>query len=91
MAGFRYGLTSYLEWLQNSVLCGEDATWRRRRLGKCCSARLPVQKPLRKFRTQYNDELHMQSILPFLREWYENHIEDLDSKYGAWLNSRGIS
>jgi hemerythrin len=42
-------------------------------------------------RTQHNDELHMRSLLVFLRDWYMSHIEDLDSKYGAWLNPRGIS
>jgi hemerythrin len=42
-------------------------------------------------RTQHNDELHMQSILLFLRDWYMSHIEDFDSQYGAWLNTRGIS
>jgi hemerythrin len=42
-------------------------------------------------RTQHNDEVHMKSTLLFLRDWYMSHIEDLDSKYGVWLNGRGIS
>jgi len=42
-------------------------------------------------RAQHNDELHMKSILLFLREWYMTHIEGLDSQYGSWLNARGIS
>jgi hemerythrin-like metal-binding protein len=42
-------------------------------------------------RTQHNDDLHIKAILLFLREWYMSHIEGLDSKYGAWLNARGIS
>lgn len=41
-------------------------------------------------RTQQNDDLHMQSLLLFLREWYLNHVEELDHQYGAWLNERGI-
>lgn len=42
-------------------------------------------------RTQHNDELHMRSLLVFLRDWYMSHIEDQDSQYGAWLNTRGIN
>ena len=42
-------------------------------------------------RTQHNDELHMRSLLVFLRDWYMSHIEDQDSQYSAWLNNRGIS
>jgi hemerythrin len=42
-------------------------------------------------RSQHNDDLHMKSILLFLREWYMTHIEGLDSQYGVWLNARGIS
>jgi len=42
-------------------------------------------------RAQHNDDLHMKSILLFLREWYMTHIEGLDSQYGSWLNARGIS
>jgi hemerythrin len=42
-------------------------------------------------RTHHNDEVHMKSTLLFLRDWYMSHIEDQDSKYGVWLNARGIS
>jgi hemerythrin len=42
-------------------------------------------------RTQHNNDLHMGSILLFLRDWYMTHIEDFDSQYGAWLNARCIS
>jgi hemerythrin len=42
-------------------------------------------------RTQHNDDVHIRSTLLFLRDWYMNHIEGLDSQYGAWLNARGIS
>ena len=42
-------------------------------------------------RTQHNDELRMKSMLLFLRDWYQTHIEGLDSQYGDWLNARGIS
>lgn len=42
-------------------------------------------------RTQHQDELHIKSMLLFLREWYMNHMEDVDSLYGRWLNARGIS
>jgi len=41
-------------------------------------------------RTQHNDEVHTRSTHLFLRDWYMNHIEGLDSKYGVWLNARGI-
>ena len=42
-------------------------------------------------RTQHNDELHMRSILLFLRDWYMNHIEGMDRHYGEWLNAHGIA
>lgn len=41
-------------------------------------------------RTQHKDELHMQSTLLFLRDWYTTHIEELDRPYGDWLNAHGI-
>ena len=41
--------------------------------------------------TQHNDELHMRSILMFLRDWYMKHVDDLDQQYGTWLNARGIA
>ena len=42
-------------------------------------------------RAQHNDEVHMRSMLLFLRDWYMTHIEGLDSQYGEWLNRRGIA
>ncbi len=42
-------------------------------------------------RTQHHDDLHMKSMLLFLRDWYMYHIEELDGPYGAWLNAQGIS
>ena len=39
----------------------------------------------------HDDELHMQSMLLFLRDWYFDHVEGLDRQYGAWLNERGIA
>ena len=42
-------------------------------------------------RAQYHDEIHLTSLLTFLRDWYTTHVEDYDQKYGAWLNARGIS
>jgi hemerythrin-like metal-binding protein len=42
-------------------------------------------------RAHHDDELHMQSMLLFLRDWYFDHVEGLDRQYGAWLNERGIA
>jgi hemerythrin-like metal-binding protein len=42
-------------------------------------------------RTHHNDEIHVGSMLLFLRNWYSHHIADLDHQYGEWLNARGIS
>ncbi len=42
-------------------------------------------------RTEHHQELQMKSLLYFLRDWYMEHIEDLDRQYGEWLNARGIS
>ena len=42
-------------------------------------------------RTQHHDDVRTKSMLLFLRDWYMKHMEDLDSLYGRWLNSRGIS
>jgi hemerythrin len=40
---------------------------------------------------QHNDDLHTGSMLIFLRDWHMKHVDDLDQKYGAWLNARGIA
>ena len=42
-------------------------------------------------RVKNSDDAHMHPLLSFLHDWYMEHIEDLDRKYGAWLNERGIS
>ena len=42
-------------------------------------------------RTQYREDVHLRSLLIFLRDWYMTHIEGLDSEYGVWLSERGIS
>ena len=42
-------------------------------------------------RAQHNDEVHMRSLLLFLRDWFTMHVEDLDRQYGKWLNERGIA
>lgn len=42
-------------------------------------------------RAHHEDELHMRSMLVFLRDWYLEHVEGLDQQYSAWLNQRGIS
>lgn len=42
-------------------------------------------------RAQHRDEVHVRSLLIFLRDWYMQHTEGLDSAYGAWLNEHGIS
>ena len=42
-------------------------------------------------RAQHTDELHLHSLLVFLRDWYLNHVEVMDHKYGEWLNERGIA
>jgi len=42
-------------------------------------------------RARNSDDVHLQPLLSFLRDWYLEHIEEQDQKYGAWLNERGIS
>ncbi len=41
-------------------------------------------------RTKHNDDLHLRSMLLFLRDWYTTHVEELDRPYGEWLNAHGI-
>jgi hemerythrin len=52
--------------------------------------KLLVQIEEAALRSHHNGELHMWSILEFLRDWYMKHVEDFDSQYGAWLNARGV-
>jgi len=40
---------------------------------------------------QHNGDVHMKSMLLFLRDWFSTHIEGHDQEYGAWLNERGIT
>ena len=42
-------------------------------------------------RAHHDDELHMHSMLAFLRTWHFDHVEGADRQYGAWLNQRGIA
>jgi hemerythrin-like metal-binding protein len=39
---------------------------------------------------QYGNSLNIRSVLTYLGDWFIEHIEELDAKYGAWLNARGI-
>jgi hemerythrin len=41
-------------------------------------------------RAQHGEEVHMHSLLIFLRDWYVTHIGSLDQEYGPWLNDRGV-
>jgi hemerythrin len=39
---------------------------------------------------QYGDAPQMRQLLCALRDGYVEHIADLDSAYGPWLNARGV-
>ena len=39
---------------------------------------------------RHSDDVALQPLLHFLREWYLEHIEGLDQLYGPWLNERGV-
>jgi hemerythrin len=41
-------------------------------------------------RVEHTEGLEAHSLLSFLRTWYSEHIENLDQRYGPWLNERGI-
>jgi len=41
-------------------------------------------------RVEQSDGIEAPALLNFLRSWYGEHIEELDQKYGPWLNDRGI-
>jgi hemerythrin len=34
--------------------------------------------------------MELPPLFHFLRTWYMDHIENLDSQYGRWLNARGV-
>jgi hemerythrin-like metal-binding protein len=42
-------------------------------------------------RVQYGESVLMRPLLCSLRNGYMDHIEQLDRKYGPWLNERGIN
>lgn len=41
-------------------------------------------------RLQYGDGVRMHEALRVLRDGFLDHIEEIDRKYGPWLNSHGI-
>lgn len=41
-------------------------------------------------RIQRGGDGDLQSMLDFLHHWFITHVENEDSLYGEWLNSRGI-
>ena len=61
---------------------------------------LPRQKSEhRRLLTQLQDALHRQQqgqavstgdLLCFLHDWFLDHVEGEDRKYGPWLNSHGV-
>jgi hemerythrin len=42
-------------------------------------------------RVQYGERVEMRPLLHFLREWFVEHIENLDREYGPWMNERGVN
>ena len=41
-------------------------------------------------RVQYGEGVQMRPLLGFLRDWYFEHIEAMDRKYGRWFNDHGV-
>jgi hemerythrin len=41
-------------------------------------------------RAEHAEYAEIHSLLCFLRNWYLDHIEQVDQEYGAWLNERGV-
>ena len=41
-------------------------------------------------RLQYGEVVEMHQLLPYLRDWFLEHIEGPDQEYGPWLNAHGI-
>ena len=39
---------------------------------------------------KHSENGEIQSLFHFLRNWYSEHIEQLDRQYGPWLNARGV-
>ncbi|HZB87736.1 MAG TPA: hemerythrin domain-containing protein, partial [Terracidiphilus sp.] len=40
--------------------------------------------------TQHAAASDLQPLLDILRGWFIDHVEKLDRRYGAWLNTHGI-
>lgn len=40
--------------------------------------------------TNHEEEDRFRSVLEFLPAWYQDHVQQLDQPYGAWLNERGV-
>ena len=41
-------------------------------------------------RAQHSEDVQMRSLLGFLRDAFQEHMEGLDQEYGPWLNERGV-
>ena len=41
-------------------------------------------------RVQYGEGVQMRPLLGFLRDWFIEHIESRDCKYGPWMNEHGV-
>jgi hemerythrin len=41
-------------------------------------------------RAQHSEGVQMRSLLRFLCDGFQEHMEGLDLEYGSWLNERGI-
>jgi hemerythrin-like metal-binding protein len=41
-------------------------------------------------RVQYGEAVQLRPLLRSLRDEYLYHIEELDRRYGPWLNERGV-
>jgi len=41
-------------------------------------------------RAQHSEGVQMRSLLGFLRDGFQEHMEGLDQQYGPWLNERGV-
>ncbi len=42
-------------------------------------------------RAQQGEGVSVSELLLFLHDWFLNHVEGLDQKYGPWLNSQGVN
>jgi hemerythrin-like metal-binding protein len=39
---------------------------------------------------KHSEDVEIQALFHFLRNWYSEHIEGLDRQYGPWLNEHGV-